>query len=65
MTDYQSLKVTDPIIEAMPSVFKVEKEELDLEEWMVQPSIPEYLVADQEEELEFESWMIDQEDWVE
>ena len=65
MTDYQSLKVTDPVIEAMPSVFKVEKEELDLEEWMVQPSLPEYIVADQEEELVLESWMIDQEDWEE
>ena len=65
MTDYQSITVTDPIIEAMPSVFEADKEELELEEWMVQSSLPEYLVADQEEEMELESWMIDQEDWVE
>ena len=65
MTDYQSITVTDPIIEAMPSVFEADKEELELEEWMVQSSLPEYLVAVQEEEMELESWMIDQEDWVE
>jgi hypothetical protein len=65
MTDYQSITVTDPIIEALPSVFEADKEELELEEWMVQSSLPEYLVADQEEEMELESWMTDLEDWVE
>ena len=65
MTDYTTVTKTDPVVEAMPSVFELETEELELEEWMVQPALPEFLGVDQEEDLELESWMIDQEDWVE
>ncbi|MBL7110816.1 MAG: hypothetical protein ISS19_02600 [Bacteroidales bacterium] len=65
MMDYDILSVADANEEAMPSVFEVETETIELEEWMVQPASPEILIADQEEELELESWMIDQKDWVE
>jgi len=65
MMDYSTLTETDPNEEAMPDVFELETESLELEEWMVQPALDEYLIADQEDELELESWMIIQKDWVE
>jgi len=65
MMDYSTLTETDPNEEAMPDVFELETESLELEEWMVQPVLDEYLIADQEDKLELESWMIIQKDWVE
>jgi len=58
MLDYSTLSDTDQNEKTMPDVFELETESLELEKWMVQPVLADYLIADKEDELELESWMI-------